>query len=199
MNSSAWMTHPSRRTSRVGSWSWRILPPHVIWRNLAQKVWPRSAFSLVPAQPRVVLPKSNDTTNRTRKSTNNTLAIHAAVPAIPANPSKPARIAMIKKLNDQPNIGFLSRRPTLGYRSCWLRNLNRFARRVARSFVLPLFKPMPCHSAPTSLHPVEEVPVMRILVAARHLLQIDGLHSATRRLGSILHSASLGERTPPKC
>jgi hypothetical protein len=62
------------------------------------------------AQTRVVLPKINDSTNRTRNSKNNNLAIHAAVPAIPANPSNPARSAMIKKLSDQPNIGFLSRR-----------------------------------------------------------------------------------------
>jgi hypothetical protein len=39
----------------------------------------------------------SEITNRTRKRTNNTWAIHAEVPAIPVNPNIPAIIAMIKK------------------------------------------------------------------------------------------------------
>src|SRR4051812_16362271 len=45
-----------------------------------------------------------DAKNSTRKTTNSTWAIHAAVPAIPANPNRAASNAIIRKVNDQLNI-----------------------------------------------------------------------------------------------
>src|SRR5438309_1516189 len=42
--------------------------------------------------------------NSTRKTTNNTCPIHAAVPAMPANPKRAAIKAIIRKVNAQLNI-----------------------------------------------------------------------------------------------
>lgn len=49
-------------------------------------------------------PKMSDTRKSTKKTTNRTFAIHAAVPAMPANPRKAAISATTKKIIDQLNI-----------------------------------------------------------------------------------------------
>jgi hypothetical protein len=53
-------------------------------------------------------PKISATRNKTRKMTNKTFAIQAAVPAMPAKPSNPANNAIMRNMKDQPNIMNLS-------------------------------------------------------------------------------------------
>jgi hypothetical protein len=49
-----------------------------------------------------------ETTNKIRKTTNKTFAIHAAVPAIPPNPRTPAMIATSRNPNAHDNIIYRS-------------------------------------------------------------------------------------------
>lgn len=56
------------------------------------------------AQMRLLLPAIRETRKRMIKTTNRTLAIHAAVPAMPPNPKTPAMSATIRKVIAQPNI-----------------------------------------------------------------------------------------------